>query len=92
MRASRAQLSLASNRPNQQIKLGILPILKRILRHLSRSLIGSNKLRIWQTYERGNNWWHAFDPLTGNHTSVNSQARLLAWIELNYPDDSPKVD
>jgi len=89
-----SQLSLARKYlQNRRIKLKIILPIKRILRCLSKSFFGSNELRIWQTYDRfGNNWWHAFDPLTGRHNSVNSKAKLQTWIKVNYPDKSPKRD
>ncbi len=89
MKASKSQLSLASKHSrNQQNKLKI-PLLQRVLQYLSKSFVGSNKLRIWQTYDYlGNNWWHAFDPVTGRNTSVNSKEKLQAWIELTYSNKS----
>jgi len=68
----------------QQIKVQRFSVLKRILQFLTASFIGSNELRIWQTYDRGNNWWHAYDPCTGCHTSVDSEAKMRAWIENRY--------
>ena len=91
MRISRSQSSSASkNSQNQRIKLKVFSLFNRIFRHLSESFVGSDELRIWQTYDcSGNNWWYVFDPLTGRHTSVNSREKLRAWIELNYPDKTP---
>ncbi len=57
----------------------------RCLKWIVSSFVGSNELRIWQTYDCfGNNWWHAYDPVTGHHTSVDSEAKMRAWIEKRY--------
>lgn len=59
--------------------------LKGILQRLLKFFIGGNELRIWQTYDRaGNNWWHAYDPVTGRHASVDSEAEMRVWIEQQY--------
>lgn len=59
--------------------------LKEILQRLLKFFVGGNQLRIWQTYDRaGNNWWHAYDPVTGRHTSVDSEAEMRSWIEQRY--------
>ncbi len=69
-----------------QVKnLKLLSGAKQILQRLMQLFVGGNDLRIWQTYDQfGNNWWHAFDPLTGRYTSVESEAEMRAWIEQRY--------
>ena len=94
MSISRFQLALLSKYIQyRRTKLKEKLPLKKILLQLSKSFVGSNELRIWQTYDHfGSNWWHAFDPLTGRHNSVNSKVKLQAWIKLTYPDKSLKLD
>ncbi len=78
---------LVCNRGNQlQAKnLKLLSGLAQIVQYLLKVFVGSNELRIWQTYDRyGNNWWHAYDPVTGHHTSTDSEAELRAWVEQRY--------
>ena len=59
--------------------------LKGIFQRLLKFFVGANDLRIWQTNDRlGNNWWHAYDPVTGRHTSVDSEAQMRTWIEQHY--------
>jgi len=59
--------------------------LNKILHRLMKIFVGSNDLRIWQAYDNfGNNWWHAYDPLTGRYTSVESELEMRAWIERHY--------
>ena len=66
-------------------KLGLLSRLKVIWQWMVQVFVGSNELRTWQTYDRyGNNWWHAYDPVTGRYTSVDSEAELRVWIEQHY--------
>jgi len=70
---------------NQQANSLIISILRTFWQYLLTSFIGSNELRIWQTYDCfGNNWWHAYDPITGRHTSVDSKAEMQAWIKKHY--------
>ncbi len=53
-------------------KMTFLPGLKKILQYIMQVFVGSNELRIWQTYDRfGNNWWNAYDPLTGRNKLMN---------------------
>ncbi len=66
-------------------RLTFLAGLKKIRQGLMQVFVGSNDLRIWQTYDRfGNNWWNAYDPLTGRNTCVESEAEMRAWIEQHY--------
>lgn len=86
MKTSSSQLP-ASNQYliNRKIKLLIFSAFRRVSQGLIPKFIGSNELRVWQSYDRfGNNWWHAYDPVTGRHTSVNSEAELRVWIETRY--------
>jgi hypothetical protein len=86
MKLSNSQLPLSNKHlQNQLIKLSIIFPLRNALQRIIESLITSNELQIWQTYDRfGKNWWHAYDPVTGQHTSVDSEAELRAWIEKRY--------
>ena len=68
-----------------EAKSGILAKLDGIWQWLQEVFVGGSELRIWQAYDRnGNNWWHAYDPLTGRHASVESEAEMRAWIEQHY--------
>lgn len=86
MRTSQAQLPLPNEvLPKPSIKQQISSPLRRVLQRLQEIFIGSNELRIWQTYDQfGENWWHAYDPVTGHHTSVQSETELRGWIEMRY--------
>jgi hypothetical protein len=86
VKVSTSQLSLFhKGLQKSPAKLSIIPTLKRILEGLTESFLGGNELQIWQTYDRfGNNWWHAYDPVTGCRTRVQSEAEMRAWIENRY--------
>lgn len=86
MKPSDASLLLSNERLGKhQIKLPIVPELKKIVQRLTEILIGSNELQIEQTYDRfGNNWWHIYDPVTGRHAAVDSEEQLRTWIEERY--------
>jgi hypothetical protein len=86
MKTSDTQLPLFNNIfQNLPIKLKIFSALRMTLQRLLESFVGGNDLRIWQTYDReGNNWWHAYDPVTGRYTSVDSEAEMQAWIKQHY--------
>ncbi len=44
-----------------------------------------NELQIWQRRDRfGTLRWHAYDPVTGNYTSLGSEDELRSWIESQY--------
>ena len=79
----RERLEIAWNRDQSPtLKLSGL---KGIFQRLLKLFVGANDLRIWQTNDSlGNNWWHAYDPVTGRHTSVDSEAEMRAWIEQHY--------
>jgi len=52
---------------------------------MMKVFVGSNELRVWQTYDRfGKNWWHVFDPLSGRYNSTDDEASMRAWIERRY--------
>lgn len=86
MKTCSPRLSLSKKHlQNWQIKLVIISALKRISEYLRESIVGRNELRVWQTSDHfGNQRWHAYDPVTGRHTTVNSEAELRAWIERRY--------
>lgn len=86
MKTSQAQLPLPSQVLSKtSVKQLVSAAVKKVLQILVESFIGSNELRIWQTYDQyGNNWWHAYDPVTGRHTSVQTESELRAWIERRY--------
>lgn len=86
MKISNLQLLLTNkSNKNQKIKALILLIFKRIAQRLIQGLIGSNEIRIWQTYDRcGNNWWHAYDPVTGRYACKESEAEMRIWIEQRF--------
>lgn len=66
-------------------KSKFLLTLTNVAQRVMHFLIGSNDLRVWETYDRfGNNWWHAYDPLTGRSITVESESELRAWIEQRY--------
>lgn len=70
---------------NQFLKTSINSTLSRMLERLLKSFIGSDELQVWQTKDcYGNNWWHAYDPVTSRHTVVDSEEQLRAWIEQRY--------
>lgn len=84
---NRKKLDTSYHQESQpQVKsLKLLSGPKQILQRLMQLFVGGNDLRIWQTYDQfGNNWWHAFDPVTGRYTSVESEAEMRAWIEQRY--------
>lgn len=69
----------------QPTKASIQSALLRVVNYLIIKLTEGNELQIWQTSDRcGNNWWHAYDPVTNRHTVVDSEAHLRAWIEQRY--------
>ncbi len=85
MKTSNQQLPISNeNLQNWQTKSPIFSTLRKVWQRLIASFIGNNELRIWQTYDHGNNWWHAYDPRTGRHTSVDSEAKMREWIEKRY--------
>jgi len=94
MKSSNAQLPLSKEyRQKQQIKLKIISALRRAWQQLIESFVGSNELRIWQTYDCfGNNWWHAYDPVTGRYTSVDSEAEMRVWIEHRVFQETATLD
>lgn len=68
-----------------KIKSLIVSALRRLWQPLMESFVGSDELRVLQTYDRlGNNWWHAYNPATGRYTSVNSEAEPRTSIETRY--------
>ena len=86
MKTSNARLTLHQEHLQKpQVGLAIIPILRKTLQHLLQTFIGSHDLRIWQSCDRfGKNWWHVYDPVTGKHTSVDSESQLREWIERRY--------
>ncbi|MBV9385435.1 MAG: hypothetical protein JOZ78_03295 [Chroococcidiopsidaceae cyanobacterium CP_BM_ER_R8_30] len=59
--------------------------MKKIWQRMMKVFVGSNELRVWQTYDRfGKNWWHVFDPLSGRYNSTDDEASMRAWIERRY--------
>lgn len=84
--SDRERLEAIFNRDSRQVKpLKFLLRINKILQLLTKAFLGSNELRVWQTYDRyGNNWWHAYDPLTGRCNCVESEAEMRVWIEKCY--------
>lgn len=85
--STRKKLEEVWNQESQpQVKnLRLLSGLNTILQRLMKVFLGGNELRVWQTDDRyGNNWWHAYDPLTDRYTCVESEEEMLAWIEKCY--------
>ena len=83
--SDRERLEAIYNRDRQVKILKFLLGIKKIVQLLNKAFIGSNELRVWQTYDRyGNNWWHAYAPLTGRYTCVESEAEMRVWIEKRY--------
>ncbi len=59
--------------------------MNKILQRMMKVFVGRNDLRVWQTYDRfGKNWWHAFDPLSGDYNSTDDEASMRTWIERRY--------
>ncbi|HEY9821380.1 MAG TPA: hypothetical protein V6D35_11475 [Candidatus Sericytochromatia bacterium] len=86
MKTSNTRLTLHQEHlQNPQVGLAIFPVLRKTLQYLMQTFIGSNDLRIWLTCDRfGKNWWHVYDPITGRHSSVDSEEKLREWIEKRY--------
>jgi hypothetical protein len=75
------------NKPqqNQSFKPKLLSLINESFQLFLKSLSFSNELRVWQGYDRlGNEVWHAFDPVTGKHTSLDSEAEMRDWLEKRY--------
>lgn len=73
------------DRQIQNKSLNLLSVLKRTSQRLMRLFVGSNELRVWQTYDRsGQTWWHGFDPMTGRSISVDTEEQMRIWIEQRY--------
>lgn len=65
--------------------LKLLSELNQLFQRLTKVILGSNELQIWETCDdSGNSLWHAYDPVTERYTSVNSEAEIRAWIEQRY--------
>ncbi len=76
---------LNAGKESQGFKPRFLTLINKTFQLFIESLSFSNELRIWQDYDRfGKKVWHAFDPVTGKHTSVNSEAEMRAWTEKRY--------
>ena len=79
------EVLLAQGNQSQVKESTFVSGLKQVLHYLVKAFVGGNELRIWQTYDNfGNNRWHAFDPVTGRHTSLDSEAEMRVWIERHY--------
>jgi hypothetical protein len=41
-----------------------------------------SEIKVWQTQDEfGNDWWHAFDPMTKMSVTHESEAEILAWLD-----------
>lgn len=59
--------------------------IKAIWHHLLCTLIESNEIQVWQKTDRySNTYWQAYDPKTGESTSLSSEAEMRIWIEQHY--------
>jgi hypothetical protein len=86
MKTSNTRLTLHQEHlQNPQVGLAIFPVLRKTLQYLMQTFLGSNDLRIWLTCDRlGRIGGTSTDPITGRHSSVDSEEKLREWIEKRY--------
>lgn len=50
---------------------------------------GDARLQVWQSVdERGDRWWCAYNPQTGQSVYADSEAEMRLWIEQNYSHEA----
>jgi hypothetical protein len=85
--SDRERLERIFNQPTQErcIKPKFYTMVTNLIQSIIKGLVVSEELHIWQKCDRfGNNWWHAYDPVTGRYTCVSSEAEIRSWIEERY--------
>ncbi|AFY69571.1 hypothetical protein Pse7367_1277 [Thalassoporum mexicanum PCC 7367] len=56
--------------------------LKAGFSNLGDRLTKEPEVKVWQKYDRrGHVYWSAYDPITGQSTSVASEAEMRSWLE-----------
>lgn len=66
----------------------LLANVKHWWQELVETFAHSSDLRIWQTTDKsGMNWWHAYNPITGQGICTDSETEMRIWIEANYVEE-----
>ena len=77
---------MSSNKPHintsfSNLSATVIAIWQRILRASTES----NEIQVWQKADCYSNiYWQAYDPKTGESTSLSSEAEMQIWIEQHY--------
>uniref|UniRef100_A0A832M4Z5 Uncharacterized protein n=1 Tax=Oscillatoriales cyanobacterium SpSt-402 TaxID=2282168 RepID=A0A832M4Z5_9CYAN len=50
---------------------------------------GNSSLEVWQSVDdRGDRWWCAYNPQTGQSVYADSETEMRLWIEQNYSQET----
>lgn len=70
---------------NSKSSFSLLGIFEVISQSFQRLIATSQELQFSQkTDRRGHKYWQAYDPKSGDSTSLSSEAEMRAWIEQHY--------
>lgn len=70
---------------NSKSSFSWLGIFEVISQSFQRLVATSQELQVNQkTDRRGHKYWQAYDPKTGDSTSLSSEAEMRVWIEQRY--------